>query len=235
MFSFDRKSSVSKFFLLGSFALFYYTFTTVMMWLSPNAAEASFWNKMGSLWPFTVVLIANFALAFSKSTWLRNKLTYLALYLPALLFFLIDLFTDLINKPPVLRYWGFNDVASGTWIYYISTFWSAALTIGAFVVCALYYFKTEDENQKKSRLLVTIGLAVPIVAFVITNLIARSIGMETPNLGPITAFIFSSFVAYAILKYDLFTFDAAIAADHIISTLPDALVLTNMQGKNPKS
>ncbi len=217
--------------MLGSFALFYYTFTTVMMWISQNQAEASFWNKMGSVWPFTVVLIATFALAFTKSKWLKNKLTYLALYLPALFFFLIDLFTNLINEPPVLRYWGFNDVASGTWLYYSSTFWSAALTIGAFIVCAHYYFKTEDTNQKKPRLLVTIGLAVPIVAFVVTNLIARSFSVETPNLGPITAFVFSSFVAYAILKYDLFTFDAAIAADNIISTLPDAFALINMQGK----
>jgi len=227
----DRKSIVNKLFLLGSFALFFYTFTTVMMWLSQNAAEASFWNKMGSMWPFFVVLIANFALAFTKSVWLKNKLTYAALYLPAILFFAVDLSTNLINKPPILRYWGYNDVASGTWIYYISTVWSAVLTVGAFPICARYYFMVEDSEKKNQTALVTVGLAVPIVAFLITNLINRSIGIETPNLGPVTAFVLSGFVSYALLKYDLFAFDAALAAENIISTMPDALVLTDTQGK----
>jgi PAS domain S-box-containing protein len=38
-------------------------------------------------------------------------------------------------------------------------------------------------------------------------------------------------VAYAILKYELFTFDAAMAAENIVSTMPDSLVLADMEGK----
>jgi len=235
VFMLDRKSIVNKLFLVGSFALFFYTFTTVMMWLSQNVSEASLWNKMGSMWPFFVVLIANFALAFTKSVWLKNKLTYVALYLPAVLFFAVDLSTNLINEPPVLRYWGYNDVASGTWIYYISTIWSAVLTVGAFLICALYYFRLEDSEKKNQTAFVSIGLAVPIVAFVITNLINRSIGIETPNLGPVTSFVLTGFVSYALLKYDLFAFDGALAAENIISTMPDALVLTDMHGKMIKT
>lgn len=231
VFSFDRKSVVNKLFLLTTLSLFYYTFTTVMMWLSQNPAEASFWNKMGAPWPFTVVLIFNCALAFTKNIWLKKPATYLALYFPAAFFFIVELFTDQINQLPVLRYWGFNDVASGSWLYYVSTVWAAVLTLGAVFVCTRYFYKTNDERQKKQRLLVTVGLAIPIIAFVTTNLIVRSFNIDIPNLGPITSAVFAGLVSYALLKYDLFTFDTALAADSIISSLPDPLVIINCHKK----
>jgi PAS domain S-box-containing protein len=55
--------------------------------------------------------------------------------------------------------------------------------------------------------------------------------INIPNLGHIAVGAFGLFVWYAIMKYDLFTFDAALAAENIISTMPDSLVLADMQGK----
>ena len=59
-------------------------------------------------------------------------------------FWLIDLSTNLINSPPVIEYWGYNDVASGTLVYYGSIIWTIALPILAFVLCFKYYRKAED-------------------------------------------------------------------------------------------
>jgi hypothetical protein len=56
--------------------------------------SAQFWNKVGSTWSFFVVLVLHFALVFIKSRWIKNKLTFVALYLPALSFCLIEAFTD---------------------------------------------------------------------------------------------------------------------------------------------
>ena len=186
---------------------------------------------MGTIWPFFVALVLNFALVFTESNWLKNKRNYLILYIPAVSLWLIDLSSNLINAPPIMESWGYNDVASGTWIYMLSTIWTAFLPILAFVLCFRFYRKAKDSSQRQRRKFVTIGFAIPIAAFIFTNMILRSFNADIPNLGIVATFFFSIFVAFAIVKYDLFTFDAALAADNILSTMPDSLILADMKAK----
>jgi PAS domain S-box-containing protein len=229
VYYFNRKGLLNKLFILGSIVAFFYSFTDVMMWQSSNYETAYFWNKMGSMWPFFVVLVFNFALAFTESKWLKYKLTYLVLYLPAAVFSLIEFSTNLINGPPVMKYWGYNDVASQTWVYAISTAWAALLPILAFVLCFRYYRSTEDEVLRQQRKFVAIGFAIPVAAFVVTNMVLRTVAFEVPNLGIIATAFFAGFVGYAIAKYNLFAFDAAMAAENIVSAMPDSLILADMK------
>ncbi len=231
VYSFNRKSILNKIFLLTALTAFFYAFTTVMMWTATDFANANFWNKMGTIWPFFVALVATFALVFTENNWIKNKLNYLILFLPAVAFWLVDLSTSLINSPPVMEYWGFNDVASGTWVYYGSIIWTIALPILAFVLCFRYYLKAEDNMQRQQRKYVAIGFAIPIAAFISTNMVARMIDMGIPNLGFVATLFFSGFVGYAIVKHDLFTFDAALAAENILTTMPDSLILTDAKAK----
>ena len=231
VYSFNRKSVLNKIFFLTALAAFFYSFTTVMMWTATNFAGANFWNKMGTAWPFFVALVATFALVFTESNWIKNKLNYLILFLPAVAFWLVDLSTSLINGPPVMEYWGYNDVASGTLVYYGSIIWTIALPILAFALCFRYYRKAEDNMQKQRRKYVTIGFAIPIAAFISTNMVARMIEMDIPNLGFVATLFFSGFVGYAVVKYDLFTFDAALAAENILTTMPDSLILADVKAK----
>jgi PAS domain S-box-containing protein len=231
VYSFNRKALLNKIFLLTALASFFYSFSTVMMWTATDFAHANFWNKMGTIWPFFVALVATFALVFTENKWIKNKLNYLILFLPALAFWLIDLSTNLINRSPVIEYWGYNDVASGTLVYYSSIIWSIALPILAFVLCFKYYRKAEDAMHRQMRKNVMIGFAIPIAAFISTNMIARMIGIDIPNLGFIATLFFSIFVGYAVVKYDLFNFNAAIAAENILTTMPDALILADVNAK----
>jgi PAS domain S-box-containing protein len=231
VYSINRKTTLNKIFFLTSLATFIYSLTTVLMWTSSDVESAFLWNKMGSIWPFFVALVVNFALVFTESKWLKNKFNYLILYLPALSLCLIELLSNFINAPPIMESWGFNDVPSGTLIYWLSTIWTALLPILAFVLCFRFYRRAKDSTQRQRRKFVTIGFAIPIAAFIFTNMILRSFNVDIPNLGIVATFFFSIFVAYAIVKYDLFTFDAALAADNILSTMPDSLILADMNAK----
>ena len=227
----NRKNSLNKLFFLTVLTGFLYSFTTVMMWISPGASTALLWHKLGTIWPFFVVLVLNFALLFTNNKWLKNRSYYLILYLPAVAFFLIDLLTDFINTAPVLEYWGFNDQASGTWLYGVSTIWSATLPLLAFVLCFKYYRGAKDYIQKHRGKFVTVGFSIPIVAFIFTNMLARSFNIGVPNLGVISTLFFTVFVGYAVIKYSLFTIDASLAAENILLTIPDSLVLANQRSE----
>jgi hypothetical protein len=227
VYSFNKKAALNKLFFWVILAGFFYSFTTIMMWMSNSFDSANFWNKMGTMWPFFVVFVLNFALVFTHNKWLKLKFHYVALYVPAIAFWLIDLTTNLINNPPILEYWGYNDAPSGTWIYGLSTIWSAAIPVLAFGLCYRYYRRAKDPAQKQQAKYVTIGFTIPIFAFIATNMLARSINLDIPNLGIMSTLFFTIFVGYAIVKYELFTFDAALAADNILSAMPDSLILAD--------
>ena len=231
VFSLNRKKLLNKLFLLTALAGFYWAFTEFMMWQASSVDVANFWNKMGFLWPFFAVLVLHFSLAYVESDWLKKKTTCLFLYLPAVFFALTDLTTEMINGPVTMEYWGYEDTSPATFIYWISTFWVALLPVLALLLCVVYYIRTSDGAKKQQSKFVTVGFAIPIFAYLVTNIIFPSFTINVPNLGHIAILFFGIFVSYAILKYELFTFDAAMAAENIISTMPDSLILANMEGK----
>jgi PAS domain S-box-containing protein len=231
VYSFNKRALLNKIFFLTSIFAFFYAFTEVMMWQSGTFEDAYFWSKIGSIWPFFVVLVFHFTLIFTKSSWLKNNFTLSMLYLPAVLFCFIGLFTQLINASPIMEYWGYEDVSTATIVNRVSTLWAVILPVLSFVVCFRYYRSATDETQRQQRKFVTIGLAIPIFTYVITNMAFPSVGITTPNLGHFAVLFFSLFAGYAILKHGLFTFDAAMAAENIISTIPDSFILADINGK----
>ena len=162
VYSLNRKKLLNKLFLLTAMAGLYWTFTEFMMWQSNNALAADFWNDLGFLWPFFVVLVLHFALVYTGSSWLKHKFTYVILYLPAVLFAIIDYATNLINGDPVLQYWGYEDTAPETLPYILSTIWVSLLPVLALLICITFYLKTTDEIKKKQSKFITIGFSIPI-------------------------------------------------------------------------
>lgn len=227
----NRKPLLNRLFFLTTVAGFIYAFSIVLMWISPNYDTAYIWHKVGTMWPIFAALVFNFALVFTQSKFIKNQLNYLFLYLPAISLWLISLLTDAITAPPVIRYWGYNDLPGTSWLYPISMLWATVLPIAAFVVCLLHYLKAKDHIQKQSGLVVTIGFAIPIITYTVTNVAAPALHIDIPNIGIFATLFCSVFVGYAIQKYELFEIDAGLAAENIISTIPDSLILANMDGR----
>jgi len=229
--SMNHKATLNRLFFFVTLTGFIYSFTTVMMWSASTAEEAFIWHKLGTIWPLFTVAVFNFTLVFTDSKWIKFKVHYIAIYLPAIIFFLIDLLTASINTAPVLMYWGYNDLPSGSWVFALSSFWLNVISFSAFGVCFRYYLKAKEEIQKQRAKYVSIGLAIPIVAFITTNVVARGLNIGIPNFGPIATLFFAIIVTAAIGKFDLFTVDAALAAENIVSTIPDSLILASKNAK----
>jgi PAS domain S-box-containing protein len=201
------------------------------MWQSSTAEAADFWNDMGFLWPFFIAFAAHFAATYVESNWIKKKLAHVLLYGPAFLFSCVELTTDLISGPSVMKPWGYEYSTPNTSIFLLSMIWAAILPILAVAACVNYHLKVNNSVKRKQSGFVTIGLAVPVFAFLGTNIVFPMLGIGFPNVGPIAIAFFALFVSYAVKKYELFTFDAALAAENIISTMPDSLALADIQGK----
>jgi PAS domain S-box-containing protein len=226
----NRKPLLNKIFFLMTLAGFIYAFTIVLMWTAPNYETAYVWHKAGTMWPLFVALVLNFALVYTQSKWIKNKLNYSLIYVPAVMLFLISLCTEEITAPPVLKYWGYNDLPGGTWLFAVSVVWSAVIPLVAFLLCAKYYYKAKDLTQKQSGKLVMIGFAIPIIIYILTNVFAPAIKLDIPNIGIFSTLFCIIFVGYAIHEYELFEIDGSLASENIVNTIPDALVITDIEG-----
>ena len=191
VFSLNTRNLLNKVFLLTSAAGFYWTFTEFMMWQSNTAEAANFWSKMGFLWPFFVVLFLHFSLLYTQNRLLKNKLTYLLLYVPAIVFAIVDVSTELINSQPILEYWGYEDGAPLTWMYGASTIWVAALPITALLASLRFHLVTKDRNKKQQSSYMTLAFFIPILAYLITNAVFPTFSINIPDLGHFATLFFA--------------------------------------------
>ncbi len=219
--------------LFTAAALFgsYWAFTEAMMWQASSPENAFVWERSAFLWPFFVVFSVHFALVFTESKLAKGKFPYLILYTPAVAFALISLATDQLYGSITRHYWGYVALYSDTWITPLTGLWSGGLSIFAAVITIRYYLKVKDKTKKLQAKCIAIGLSIPVIAYSTTNIVFPRVGIEIPNLGNISTGILISLVAYAMWKYELFSINPALAAENIISTMPDSLVLADLKGK----
>ncbi len=201
-----------------------------MVYTAENAEAAYFWNKIGFLWPFFIVLLFQFTLAFTENRFAAGKRKYI-LYLPALVFSLLELMTNQISGNPVLGPWGYRVTGSETFVGFASSLWSAGTSIASILLCVYYYFRVKDETKKHQVRIVTLGLAYPIVLTILSEGANMLLGWVIPHTGFGSNAILCLLVAYAIWKHGLFNINPAIAAENIIATMPDSFVLTNSNGE----
>jgi PAS domain S-box-containing protein len=231
VFRLNRRATLNMLFTTAALFGAYWAFTESMMWQASNPENAFVWERAGFLWSFFVVFAVHFAIVFTESKLAKGKLIYLVLYLPAIAFSLIGLTTDQLYGTIVKEYWGYAAANNDFWITLTTDIWSGGFSIFAAIITIRYYLKVTDKTKKLQAKCIAIGLSIPVFTYAITNIAFPQIGVKIPNLGNISTGILIGLIAYAIWKYELFSINPALAAENIISTMPDSLVLADTKGK----
>jgi PAS domain S-box-containing protein len=227
----NHKSSLNRLFMFMMLFNGYWAFCTYMKTVSDSTATALFWGKVLSFWPFLIAVMLHFALAFTENDLLRKKTTYVAMYAPALMFSLLDLTTDYITGNPILKPWGYSNSIAYSFFSQLDGVWAAVIGFIVIFVFLRYYTKVSSVTRKNQTKYVTAGLAVPIMLSVITDSLLPFAGVDLPILGAISGSITAIFIAYAILRYELFSLSPEIAAENIFSTMPDSVMLVSLDKK----
>lgn len=210
----------------------YWAFGEFMMRQATSAELAQLWSKILFLWPFFVALSLHFTLAFTESDLLKSKFTYLALYLPALFFSVIDLTTNWISATPIQRFWGYTSTPpSYSVISSIDGVWAAAIALLSLLLYAHYYYRINEKTKRQQTKFVAIGFSIPVFLSILTDSLYPVMGVNFPPLGNISCSLMAFFVAYAIVKHELFGLNPDIAAENLFSTMPDSVILVNLDGK----
>jgi PAS domain S-box-containing protein len=228
----NRKSTINKLFMVLMLANAYWSICLFMLNRSPNADTAMLWNKILSFWPIIIANALHFTLVFTENSILKRKTTLLLLYFPAFFFSFIDLTTDWISTIPVLKSWGYQiTYPSYSLLSSLDGIWAAAVSLITVILYAQYYYRLGDKTKKQQTKYVALGFAIPIFTSTITDSLFPVLGFDFPVLGNIAVSITAFAVAYAVVKHDLFGLNVEIAAENVFSTMPDSVILVNLEGK----
>jgi len=231
VYQLHRKERLNRLFAYTFFFASYWALTDFLMRNSTSTNEAYFWNRVSFLWPFAVALLFHFSLAFTKNNLLNYKARYALIYAPAIFLSILDLTTGLISGPIISEYLGFTySIPSNPFFYMLGNIWGVTLGVLSLFLCIRYYYRVDEKSNKEPIKLVAAGFAIPFIVNVATTIIPPYFNVDVPPLGNVSTMFVSIFVGYAIYKYYLFSLNPALAAENIIATMPDSLILTDPQG-----
>ncbi len=228
----DKKATLNKLFMAILIFNAYWGFSEFMLYQAESAQVAYFWVKAMVIWPFLSALMLHFTLVFTESSLLNNKKIYGFIYLPATIFAVIDLTTNWISAFPVLQSWGYafalpEDMTIST----IDFVWVSTLAILSVFLCVMFYRQTSNPTKKHQAKFIAVGLACPVVLSIMTDSILPMMGIIVPSLENFSSCLLSVFIGYAMWRYDLFLLNPEVAAENIFTTIPDSLILADIEGK----
>lgn len=196
-----------------------------------SVQTAYFWLKMSSFWPLVPSFLLHISLIFTKSNILKNKFTYVLIYLPALIIITLSLTTNLMINHIFKEYWGwyFATTLDAT-IFNIMALWTIFAGVLSGLICFAYYLKSRDLKKKQAKY-VFAGLYIPLFISLLSDLILPSVSIRVPEMTMTMSTIGIGFISYGIWKYRFPALTAAIAADEIVATMTNFLLLLDVDKK----
>jgi len=228
-------SRINRLFLTVMLAATYWAFGEFLFWQAGTADGALFWLKASSFWPVVIVLTVHFVLTFTAHPLSRPDQTvkcFLLLYVPSLLISLLGMFTDTLYTVKYLSGTGFVYVPTpGSIPSLLSSLFILVVMVFALYACFLAWQKAPAGKIRRQNRLVMASVSVTVVFGALSGVLLPVFGICQPNLVFIGIMLFSLIIAYAVLRYGLFTLSPETAVPDLIRMMPDGMILADLKGR----
>jgi len=230
----DPKSALNRVFAVPPACFAVWSFGLIFIY-NPNIPKDTailFGNITSIGWTNFPIFFLWFALIFTeKKKILKTKIIYpLIFILPFLLIY--KQWTGFLRVDYIKQPWGWRGVWSGSiWAYLFYLYYLSFIATGLYLILN-FGRKTEEPLKKKQAKVIFVAALVSLILGTLTDVILPelNIRMIPPSLGNVITLIWASGMAYAITKYKLMVITPVAAADNIISTMTDSLILLDRQG-----
>lgn len=221
----NPKSQLNKIIALTSIMVGFLAFVEFQYRQAETLQTALFWLKISTLWPIVPSLLLHTSLIFTNSRYLKNKLTYLLIYLPGIIISAIGLSTNLLIGGALKEYWGWTyGFPANMTLYNIMSIWTVVTVALAGILCLRYYLKSKGLKKKQAEYLFA-GLYIPLIISFFSDAILPSMSLRVPEMTMTTMTIGIGLFSYGIWKYKFPALTPAIAADNIVSTMSNFFFL----------
>jgi len=173
-----------------------------------------------------------FILVFTgKKEILKKKWFYLLLFgIPLIIIY--KQWTNFIYVDFIMKYYGWkSQLAQSIWPY-IFYFYYLSFMGTALYINFDFMRKTQKPILKKQAKIIFTTIVIALILGTLTDVFFPLLGVHVvPDLADTVLLIWAVGVVYAIARYKFLIITPATAADNILSTMYDCLILLNMEGE----
>jgi PAS domain S-box-containing protein len=231
----SSESAINRLFLACMLGTTYWAIGEFFFWQAETYDGALIWLKVSAFWPVVIVLSAHFVLAYTEHPLAqpgKSRLLLICLYVPAVIFTLLGLFTDMVYFVVNKAGTGFVYTPDVTGpVYPVECIFIVMVMLGAIFAGYSAWKKADSAKKRRQVRLICIALATAIGFGAISGIILPLFRIYPPNCIFIGLFLFSLIITYAITRYGLFTLSPETALPYILRTMPDGFILMAMDGR----
>ena len=173
-----------------------------------------------------------FSLVFSKKEKLLKSKIFIFIILILPLFFIYKQWTNCIIMCPVRQVYGWSyTYANNIWTYLFYIYYFSFTLLSIYFIYR-YWKKTNNLLEKKLAIIIIATISISLIGGTVFDVVFPELGIYSiPPLANIFILFFAAGLVYAIVKYKFLIITPAIAAENIISTMGELLVLADSKGK----
>ncbi len=228
----SHKQTLNRIAALFCFCFVVWNFGAAFMRSAPTKETAMLWQNISSFgWiSFASVFLWQAVVFTGKKKLLKSKVFYIAVFgIPA--FLIYKQWTGFLINDFVRLPWGWHNIWTETiwpplfFLYYI------LFNVLSFVIVLNYGKKTEVFYKKKQALIIFYAMLICLVLGTVTDVVLPRMNIHLiPPLASVFALFWVGGVVYAITKYGLMSITPQSAAENILSSMSDSLILVNPEG-----
>jgi len=224
----NPNNRLNRLIALLCFLVAYLSFAEYGMRQAESVLTAYYWSKATFLWPMLTPLLLSIVLIITrKKELLENKIVIFLLFLPSVTLSLINLLTNDISNDVLLEYWGWTaTLQQNSPILYLTILWVIFLGLTSIILSYRYYRNTNG-LEKFQALYILTGMTVVLLLSLLTELILPLLGIPFPELTYFSATLGLLLISYGVANYRLPSLTPAVAANEIVSTIKNFLVITD--------
>lgn len=189
--------------------------------LNVSVSFARFVNQFFSIgWIAMGCLVLHFTVVFTENKLMHSRFFYFLLYGPFVIFFSFYH----ANPTPIPHIphevWGYIIEFRPNSLDHIQRYWIAALVfLGILALLNFGFSKTADLSKKKQAFIIAIGMLIPSIQGLITQLIFPLLGMEQIPVTSTFITFLSISIIIALTRYHLFNISESLQVKEILNKL----------------
>ncbi len=180
-----------------------------------------FWAKTNIVPSLAVSVALHFVFAITGIGVIKKKWFLAIVYIPNIIFYLYILFSGDVVIDIVKGRWG-NEAVYNVQSPFLSlvNLWISIFGLLSFIIPLIYFFKTRDKKKKKQLIYISLGFFLPTV-------LGSSIYFinDIPRVPSFFTMLLELVLGYAVWKFGLLDLNPATAANNIIETMSDLLLI----------
>ena len=230
----DRKALLNRTFFALNLSLFFWSFFMAISTIAPDRAGCIFWSKMAGFgYCFFPSIALHFFLVYAKKeNWLKKWWLNILIYVPAVVLFVQAVRGNLFVRDFLFNQYGWVAIpnVTSTWFWVFLLCIAATGMVNIFLAFSVFR-KSSSRTERKQSEVILISTVISFTAgIVMISLTKVFIKIDIPDITVVTLLIWLIGILYSILKYRLMVLSPTIAAESILHTIIDSVILVDPKG-----